>query len=239
MITIIKEDADYIFVNKPSGVLTIPDRHDETLPSVLNYLKNKYERVFIVHRIDRDTSGCLVFAKHETAHRHASILFEKRQVKKQYVGIVHGIPPLQHEVLQNKIMEHPTIKGKMIVNAKLGKEAITAYDVEEEFGNFSYLRYTIHTGRMHQIRIHSANMGCPIVCDPIYGKLEPIFVSQINKKYALAKNDEAERPILSRLALHAAYISFANEAGETLIAEAPLYKDMSATLQQMRKWVRK
>ncbi len=239
MITIIKEDKDYIFVNKPSGVLTIPDRHDDTLPSVLTFLKNKYEKIFIVHRIDRDTSGCLVFAKHESAHRHASILFEKRKVKKQYLGIVHGTPHISSDVLHNKIMEHPTLKGKMIINAKLGKEAITAYEVEADFGNYSLLRYTIHTGRMHQIRIHSANMGCPIVCDPIYGKMAPIFVSALNRKYMLDRNEEEERPILSRLALHAAYISFENEVGETITAEAPLYKDMSATLKQMQKWKRK
>ncbi len=239
MISILKEDADYIFVNKPSGVLTIPDRHNDALPNVLGFLKKKYERVFIVHRIDRDTSGCLVFAKHESAHRHASILFETRKVKKQYVAIVHGVPPLPADVLENKIMDHPTIKGKMTVNAKQGKEAITAYETQKVYGNFSHIRFTIHTGRMHQIRVHSANMGCPIVGDIIYGKGDALYVSQFNRKYQLDRNQEAERAILNRLALHAAYISFTNEAGQVLEVEAPLYKDMSATLQQMEKWVRK
>jgi 23S rRNA pseudouridine1911/1915/1917 synthase len=236
-IQILEQDDDYIFVNKPSGMLTIPDRHDGELPSVVGSLRKQFGSIFIVHRIDKDTSGCLVFAKHEEAHRHASILFEKRQVTKKYLGLVHGSMPDDIGLVQDKIMEHPTIKGKMVVNAREGKEAITAYKVLNNFRGYSLIEFTIHTGRMHQIRLHSANLGAPIICDPIYGKSEPVFVSEIKRKpYKLDNNLEQELPILQRLALHSHLISFGNVQNVTVGAEAPLHKDMAATLRQLEKW---
>jgi 23S rRNA pseudouridine1911/1915/1917 synthase len=236
-IQILEQDDDYIFVNKPTGMRTILDRHDPTLPSVVGTLRTQFDKVFTVHRIDMDTSGCLVFAKNEAAHRHASILFEKRQVIKKYLGLVHGSMPDDVGLVQDKIMDHPTIKGKMIVNAREGKEAITAYKVLGNYRGYSLVEYTIHTGRMHQIRLHSANLGAPIICDPIYGKSDPVFVSEIKRKpYKLDHNLEAEIPILNRLALHSQGISFANSQNVIVGAEAPLHKDMAATLKQLDKW---
>jgi 23S rRNA pseudouridine1911/1915/1917 synthase len=234
---ILAEDDNYLFVNKPSGLLTIPDRHDASIPSTVGELKKIYPSIYIVHRIDKDTSGCLVFAKNDVAHRHASILFENRQVQKKYLGLVHGTPPKHKEYLEDKIMEHPTIKGKMIVNAKQGKVAITEYLLLEKFKGYSLVEFTIHTGRMHQIRLHAANRGFPLLCDPIYGKTENIHVSTLNRKYQLGKYIETEQPILSRLALHSSSISFLDANNKTTCAEAPLFKDMMATLQQMRKWL--
>ncbi|MFM2386350.1 MAG: hypothetical protein RL660_1107 [Bacteroidota bacterium] len=236
---ILSHNDDYIFVNKPSGMLTIPDRHNAELPSVVGNLRKQFEKIFIVHRIDKDTSGCLVFAKHEDAHRHASILFETRQVSKKYLGLVHGSMPQEQGMVKDRIMEHSTVPGKMIVNAKLGKEAITEYLVKDNFRGYSLVEYTIHTGRMHQIRLHSANLGAPIICDPIYGTNKAILVSDIKRKpYKLDDKLEQEIPILNRLALHSHSISFIDLAGQTVGAEAPLHKDMSATLKQFDKWGR-
>jgi 23S rRNA pseudouridine1911/1915/1917 synthase len=235
-LSILSQNDDYIFVNKPSGMLSILDRHDITLPSAIAALRLQFGDVFTVHRIDKDTSGCLVFAKHEDAHRHASIAFETRQVTKKYVGIVHGAPPQDAGTIKDKIMDHPVIKGKMIVNAKEGKEAITNYTVIQKFAGYSLVEFHILTGRMHQIRLHCQNLGCPLLCDPIYGKDEQIFVSQFNRKYTMSKYQEVEQPILTRLALHSNSISFTDMAGNVQSAEAPLFKDMSATLQQLTKW---
>jgi 23S rRNA pseudouridine1911/1915/1917 synthase len=233
---IIFENEEYVFVNKPSGMLTILDRHDSSLPSVVGFLRSKYEKIFTIHRIDKDTSGCVVFAKNEEAHRHASIAFESRQVTKKYLGIVHGSPANDTGTIQDRLMDHPVIKGKMIVNAKQGKEAITNYKLVENFKSYSLVEFPILTGRMHQIRIHSANLGTPLLCDPIYGKDEKIFVSQLNKKYNLSKLTEEEQPILQRLALHSAHISFEDAQGKTLAVDCPLWKDMDASMKQMRKW---
>jgi 23S rRNA pseudouridine1911/1915/1917 synthase len=236
--TIIQTTNDYIFVNKPSGLLTILDRHDPTAPSVVGYLRTKFDDVYTVHRIDKDTSGCLVFAKNAEAHRHASMLFENRQVNKYYTAIVLGNPPAASGEIRDRLTDHPVIKGKMIVHAKNGKEAITKYQVIDSFKGYSVINFKIETGRMHQIRVHCANMGCPIVCDPIYGQDKGILVSELNRKYKTSKLVELEQPILNRLALHSHNISFNGLKNELLDIEAPLYKDMSATIDQMKKWLR-
>jgi 23S rRNA pseudouridine1911/1915/1917 synthase len=236
-IDILFENDDYVFVNKPSGMLTILDRHDPTLPSVVGFLRKKFPDIYTVHRIDKDTSGCIVFAKNSAAHRHASMAFEGRNVTKKYLGLVLGTLPKLSGSITDKIMDHPTIKGKMIVNAKLGKETITNFTELENFKGYSLVEYHILTGRMHQIRIHSANMGNPLLCDPIYGQDTPIMVSMFKrKKFKLSKFTEEERPILNRLALHSHSIEFADEAGKIIKVDAPLFKDMAATLQQLRKW---
>jgi 23S rRNA pseudouridine1911/1915/1917 synthase len=236
---ILLQNQDYVFVNKPSGLRTIPDRHDASVPSVLHLLNRLFEKVMIVHRIDMDTSGCLVFAFNPEAHRHASILFETRQVTKKYLGIVHGAPAQESGIIQDRITDHINIKGRMMVHAKLGKEAITQYKIIEQFNGYSLIEFHILTGRMHQIRLHCSNMGCPLLCDPIYGKDEQIFVSQMNRKYKMSKFQEEEKPILSRLALHSHYISFADLQGNTLECSAPLNKDMHATLAQMKKHLKR
>lgn len=235
---VIFENDDYVIVNKGPGMLSIPDRFHPEWPSALGLLKKNYESIWVVHRIDRDTSGCLCFAKNAEAHRHASMQFEKRLVVKIYEAIVHGTPSEEHGYIDAPMMEHPTIKGKMIVHAKLGKPAQTTYDVVTSYGLFSHVRYTLHTGRTHQIRVHSNHIGCPIVCDNVYGNGEPVYISSLKRTYKLAKLDEEERPMLQRLALHAAALSFTDEHGNTIRAEASLPKDMQAFLNQCKKWLK-
>jgi 23S rRNA pseudouridine1911/1915/1917 synthase len=237
--TILHQTKDYIFVNKPSGMLSIPDRQEPDLPNVKRWLQAQLPDVFTVHRIDRDTSGCIMMALNAEAHRCASMQFEHREVHKVYCGLVLGSPPFASGICVDALMEHPTIKGKMIVNARQGKHAITEYKTVESFAGYTLMEFTIHTGRMHQIRVHSANLGCPIVCDPIYGQEEGIYVSRLNKKYNLGKWVEAEQPILNRLALHAQHIAIKDPQGETITVEAPLYKDMSATIKQLSKWAKR
>jgi 23S rRNA pseudouridine955/2504/2580 synthase/23S rRNA pseudouridine1911/1915/1917 synthase len=230
---IVFQNEDFIFVNKPSGMLSIPDRLEPNLPNVKKFLKEKFDDIFVVHRIDRDTSGCILMARNAAAHRDASMQFENRKVYKQYLGIVQGTPPHEKGICEMPIMEHPTIKGKMTVHAKMGKKAITEYQVLESFAGYTLMSYIIHTGRMHQIRVHSAQLGCPIVCDPIYGQEQGVFISALKKRYKLDRNLETEVPILNRLALHAFELKLENMQA----IQAPLFKDMSATLTQMRKHI--
>jgi 23S rRNA pseudouridine955/2504/2580 synthase/23S rRNA pseudouridine1911/1915/1917 synthase len=230
---IIFKNDDYVFVNKPSGMLSIPDRLEPDLPNVKKILKQKFDEIFVVHRIDRDTSGCIVMALNPEAHREASMQFENRKVYKQYIGIVQGTPPYEKGICDMSIMEHPTIKGKMAVHAKMGKKAITEYQVLESFSGYTLMSYVIHTGRMHQIRVHSAQLGCPIVCDPIYGQAQGILISSLKRKYKLDRNLESEVPILNRLALHAFELKLENLDP----IQAPMFKDMTATLAQMRKHI--
>ncbi|RAJ85922.1 23S rRNA pseudouridine955/2504/2580 synthase/23S rRNA pseudouridine1911/1915/1917 synthase [Chitinophaga dinghuensis] len=231
---IIAETPDYIIVNKPSGVLTLPDRHDNELASLISMMKKAYGEIYTVHRLDRDTSGIILFARNETAHKYYSQLFESRDVKKFYLGIVNGqLFPTKGSV-DEPIMEHPVQKGKMVANRK-GKPSLTDYEVLEDFGLFSLVRMQIHTGRTHQIRVHMKHLGHPIAVDEFYGNGEPVKLSTIKKKFKLGKYVEEERPLLSRLALHAAMLEFKDQAGQVIAVEAPLPKDMAALLNQLRK----
>jgi 23S rRNA pseudouridine1911/1915/1917 synthase len=231
---IIKETPDYIALNKPAGLLTIPDRHDAALHSLQGLLRQAYGDIFTVHRLDKDTSGLILFARNEEAHRYFSQLFESRDVKKYYLGLVNGrlIPPKGS--VDAPIAEHPTQKGKMVVNRK-GKAALTDYEVLEDFGLYSLVKLQIHTGRTHQIRVHMKHLGHPVAVDEMYGTPAPVFLSAIKKKYRLGKFTEEERPLLHRLALHAWQLHFTDSKGRQQELEAPLPKDMQAVLNQLRK----
>lgn len=231
---IIFENDDFVAVNKPSGLLTIPDRHDNELEALSALLKKKYGQIFTVHRLDRDTSGIVIFAKNETAHKALSQAFESRDVEKYYLGLVNGEFVEPSGSINAPIMEHPVQRGKMVTNAK-GRPSFTDYEVLESFGLYSLVRLRIHTGRTHQIRVHMKHLGHPIAVDPLYGNNQPVLLSAIKKKFRLGKFTEEEKPLLNRLALHAWKISFRDEKGQVFELEAPLPKDMQAVLQQLRK----
>ncbi len=231
---IIFEDEDLIALNKPSGLLSIPDREGKE-PSLKNILQEKYPTIFTVHRLDKDTSGLILFAKSAEAHKHLSQQFEERQTKKIYAGLVLGAPNPTAGTVNAPIAEHPIKKGIMTIYRK-GKESITDYEVTESYGLFSWMRFQIHTGRTHQIRVHMKEIGHPIVCDELYGDNKPILLSSIKSKFKLSKNEEEEKPLLSRLALHAWQLAFVLPNGENKSLEAPLPKDIRATLQQLAKW---
>ncbi|OLY91525.1 23S rRNA pseudouridine955/2504/2580 synthase/23S rRNA pseudouridine1911/1915/1917 synthase [Cnuella takakiae] len=228
---IVYEDDQLVAINKPAGMLSIQDRAGN--PALKNLLQDKYGEIFTVHRLDKDTSGMIVFAKNETAHRQLSMLFEGRDVAKYYVGLVVGKPPYESGTVDIGLLEHPVRKGMMVANRK-GKTSITDYEMLESFRQYTWMQFRIHTGRMHQIRVHMKDIGCPLVCDELYGDAKPVFLSGIKTKYNLSKEELEERPLLARLALHSYKLSFTLSGKEyNLEAEPP--KDIRATLQQLRK----
>lgn len=228
---IIFEDEQLVAINKPSGILTIPDR--EGHGALKNLLQQQYGEIFTVHRLDKNTSGVIVFARNGTAHRQLSQMFEGREVEKFYLGLVLGKPLNDSGTIETGIMEHPVKKGMMVVNKK-GKPAITDYKVLESFRLFSWVQFQIHTGRTHQIRVHTKHLGNPIVCDELYGDGKPVYVSQIKRDYHLSKSEETERPILSRMALHSWKLTFTLN-GKEYNLEAEIPKDLRALLKQMQK----
>lgn len=230
---IVFENDDFIALNKPSGLLSIPDREGKEV-SLKQLLKEKYDDIFTVHRLDKDTSGLILFAKNERAHKHLSLQFEARQTKKIYAGLVVGTPANEKGSVDAPIAEHPAKNGTMIINRR-GKDALTDYTLLEDFGVYSWMQFHIHTGRTHQIRIHMKEVGNPIVCDPLYGDGKPVLLSSLKKKFNLSKNELEERPIMGRLALHAFQLSFIAPDGIFTALEAPLPKDMRATIQQLQK----
>lgn len=233
-ISIIHETEDYIAVSKPSGMLTIPDRHDIAQQSLYSFLSAKFGKIFIVHRLDKDTSGLILFSKNENAHRYFSQLFEHRNIEKKYQGIIHGMMTPEDGSIDEPIAEHPARKGEMTVS-KRGKPSVTDYRTIESYGLYSLLEFQIHTGRTHQIRLHAKWAGHPIVCDPIYGNGQPIYLSSFKKKFRLSEKEEEERPLLNRLALHSYSLHFEEMDGKKVELLAPLPKDMRAVLQQLQK----
>ena len=234
---ILFQNEDFIAINKPAGLLTIPDRAGKDV-SLKRLLQEELEEVFTVHRLDRETSGIVVFALNEAMHKHLSQQFEIRETRKIYNGLVLGKPVPGEGVINEPIAEHPVKKGQMTVWRK-GKESITAYKVIDSYRLFSWMEFCILTGRTHQIRVHMKHLGHPIVCDPLYGDGKPLLISQFKKNYKLAQSEEEERPILSRLALHSSELRFKGMAGEEIRLEAPLPKDLRATLNQLGKQAQK
>ena len=230
---IIFESDGFVVLNKPSGLLSIPDREGKEV-SLKALLKEKYGNIFTVHRLDKDTSGLIVFAKNEVAHKHLSLQFEARQTKKIYRGLVIGSLMEKKGSIHSPIAENPAQKGTMMIHRN-GKESLTDYEVLDDFGIYSWLQFQIHTGRTHQIRVHMKDTGHTIVCDEIYGDGKPVLVSSLKSKFKLSKDAEEERPILNRLALHAFQLTFKDINGKLIELEAQLPKDMRATLQQLAK----
>ncbi len=230
---VLLETDDFIAINKPPGLLSIQDRAGKET-SLKQILQQRFENIFTVHRLDKETSGIIVFAKHEEAHKHLSQQFEKRQTVKIYNGFVLGIPAEKKGVINEPIAEHPVKKGSMTVHKK-GKESITNYEALDSFRFYSWMQFQILTGRTHQIRVHMKHLGHPIVCDVLYGDGKPILMSQLKYRYNLSKSEEEERPILNRVALHASEFKFVDIHGKNVELKAPLPKDLKATLNQLQK----
>ncbi|MCB0698711.1 MAG: RluA family pseudouridine synthase [Chitinophagales bacterium] len=236
-IEILYEDDDLLIVNKPAGMLVIPDRFDEEQPSLNRLLAEKHgQHMFVVHRLDRGTSGVICFAKNEETHKYMSKLFQEHNVEKYYTGLVSGRVLTKEGTIDSGIMEHPTQRGKMVVNKK-GKESLTDYKVLAEWPLYTLVEFRIHTGRTHQIRVHMQSIGHPIACDELYSDGKPFFLSNIKKKYVGSTKNE-ERPLLSRLALHASKLVFKKADGHEIVAEAELPKDIAACVNQLNKWAK-
>lgn len=233
---IIHEDDDLVIVNKPANYLSIPDRFDETKPNVLTFLNEKFGKIYTVHRLDKETSGILSFAKNEIAHKDLSRQFQEKTIQKIYHVLVDGILIPEEGEINQGIAPHPAKPGKMMVSNK-GKKSLTLYKVIQKFKNFSLVEANIKTGRTHQIRVHFESIGYPLAIDSVYGSKESFLLSSIKlKKFRLGKNQE-ERPLMTRTSLHAYRLELDHPSTQKrLIFEAPLPKDFSAVVKQLQKW---
>ncbi len=231
---ILFEDDDIIVINKPPGILSIGDRFTFNIPSLLAQLRKKYEKILTVHRLDKDTSGCIVFAKTEEAHRVLSMQFEQKKVQKKYYAFVEGYPG-EHGVIEEPIAESPYVAGKMVVHKK-GKPSLTHYRTLSKFNHISLVDIELFTGRTHQIRVHMKHIGHPLFIDPKYGNRDHLFLSELKgRKYRLSKGKE-ERPFINRLTLHSYLIGFNHPiTEEPMEFKAPLPKDFKALNNQLSK----
>jgi 23S rRNA pseudouridine1911/1915/1917 synthase len=236
---IIYEDSDIIVLNKQADMIVHPARGNThgTLVNALTYYSNELSsglgefRPGIVHRLDKDTTGIMVVTRNDIAQWKVAKQFERRQVEKTYLAVVHGTPELSADRISAPLGVHPKIREKYAIRPIIGKEAITFYEVLESFRGFSMLKLTPKTGRTHQIRVHLSYIKHPIVADDMYGgKL--VYQWQLTDA-----ESAAQEPIISRCALHASTLQFKHPTtGKTVKFEAPLPQDMQNLLDMLRKY---
>lgn len=236
--SIIYEDDDIVVLNKSAGLLVAGDRWDPDAPRLDVLASEKLcapdDRLFAIHRIDKDTSGLVVYAKNEIAHRVLSMAFQNREVEKTYHALVHGRPSWETCNVNIPLRADGDAKHRTVRDKQKGKDASTDFTLLGISGPFSWLEAKPITGRTHQIRIHLQLSGITIVCDPLYGNDEPLFLSKIKRKW---RGDEfTERPLLERLGLHAYKIRFAHPRTADMIEfTAPYPKDLDVTRKQLAK----
>lgn len=230
------EDEYLLVVNKPAGMLTIPDRQGAA-KNLLAALQKRYGQVFVVHRLDRETSGILCFARTEEAHRNLSIQFERHTTDKFYFALLDGVVHHEEGEIDKPIGEHPSIPGKMAIVSS-GKPSLTFYRVTERFKNFTLVEVLIKTGRTHQIRVHFKSIGYALAVDALYGRRPGFMLSEIKgRAYKNGKFSEDERPIMERTSLHAARLRLDHpKTGERMEFKTALPKDFAALLSQLSKW---
>lgn len=234
---ILYQDDYIIIVNKPSDILSIPDRFSPDKPNLYTWLNEAFGKTYIVHRLDRETSGIMVFARTEEAHRSLSMQFEHRETEKVYLALLDGYLYQDSGEIDKPISPRPGFPGEMMVSAK-GKASLTLFKVVERFKNFTLVEADIKTGRTHQIRVHFKSIGFPLAVDPLYGRRDGFYLSEVKtNRFKLGKYVEEERPLMSRVTLHALRLTFNHpDTGERVSFESPLPKDFNAVLNQLRKW---
>lgn len=223
---IVLEDDDYIVVNKPPHIATLEDRVDPV--NLLALARAYFPDAQACHRLDKETSGALVLARHPEAYRHLSLQFQKREVEKIYHAVSDGI----HR-FDDIVVDKPVLKSNdgTVRISKLGKPARTTFNSLKAYRMHTLISCRPITGRMHQIRIHLAALGAPITGDTTYGG-KPFFLSSVKRGYNL-KKDASEEALIKRLALHAFSISFSGLSGAPVNVEVPYPKDIRALIRQL------
>jgi len=213
-IPILYEDDDILAVSKPEALAAIPERHGQggSLFEVL--CEQRGERLYIVHRIDKETSGLIVFARHAEAHRRLNRQFETRAVEKTYLALAHGVIAADTGLIDAPL--RPFGSGRVGVDPARGKPSTTEFGVVKRFGSHTLLEARPRTGRRHQIRVHLYHLGHPIAGDPLYG-------------------DEAARRGFSRMMLHAWRLELTLPSGRRLAIEAPIAESFEAALDTLRR----
>ena len=229
---LIYDDQDIIVLDKAGHVLTIPDRFDQSKKNLKSMMDNRFGSIYVVHRLDFETSGVIIFARNEAAHQNLSEQFYNQKITKEYLAIT--VAPEEEQGIISAPIEEIDSKRGSYKTGRRGKESTTEFEVIERFGKYALLKLTPYTGRTHQIRVHLKHNKTPLVTDKKYGKSNEFYLSQL-KKVRLRKH-ENERPLLKRSSLHSYQLSFQHPSdNRALTFSAPLHKDMKAVIYQLQK----
>ncbi len=252
---VVYEDKDLAVINKPAGMMvhagagqSEDERSRGTLVNALLYRFKALSstggelRPGIVHRLDKDTSGLIIVAKNDAAHAALAELFSTRQISKTYIALVQGALERQRGTINADVGRDPVRRTRMTTRAtENSRTAVSHYEVvrriETRFGKFTLVRVRIETGRTHQIRVHMASIGHPVVGDTLYGaagQLTDQVAAQAAQSKAARRKAEPERLKLGRNFLHAARLEFEHPiTGKLLQLEAPLPRELEAFLGRL------
>jgi 23S rRNA pseudouridine1911/1915/1917 synthase len=234
-LTVLHEDADLVVIDKPAGLVVHPaaGHPDQTLVNALLFHVRDLSgiggeiRPGIVHRLDKDTSGVMIIAKHDDAHRRLKAAWGTDAVSKEYLALVYGMPSALKGMIDAPIARDPRDRKRMAVVAG-GRSSVTEYEVQERLRYASLVRCRLHTGRTHQIRVHMKHLGHPIIGDPLYSG--PQWRGIPDKRVQRVING------LQRQMLHAARISFAHPStGEKLTISSEVPADFREILDLLRE----
>lgn len=231
---VVWESRSALVVAKPGGLVTVPDRSGQQggVHGLLPAIRPDAD-LRIVHRLDRDTSGCLLLAKGLAAAQHFDRQFTDALVRKTYVAVVHGQPPDEF-VVDAHLGPDRRRPGKVVASARElpgFRAAHTSGRVRTRFGQHALVELRPTTGRTHQLRVHMQTIGCPIVGDRDYGG-EELLLSRLKPGYKLRKG-VPERPLLARMFLHAERLSFCDLDGAAVDVECPLPEELAVALRQL------
>ncbi len=242
---ILYDDEYLALVNKPPDMVVHPARGhwSGTLVNAISFhfnrlsMENGSYRAGIVHRLDRDTSGVILIAKEERTHRDLSEMFERRSVFKEYAALTAGVLDRDSDYIEARIKHHPIDRVKMAVTYDPddgeAKDACSYYEVVERFRGYTFVRVQPRTGRTHQIRVHLASIGCPVLADKTYGGRDSIRISDFKPDISA----EEDRVLMVRQALHAWRLRFKHPRLERWMEfEAPLPADFQAGLDALRQY---
>jgi tRNA pseudouridine32 synthase/23S rRNA pseudouridine746 synthase len=212
MIDLLFENEDILAVNKPEGLAAVPEHRPDTESLFERLCAERGETLYIVHRIDKETSGVLVFARNAETHRKLNLQFEKRLVRKVYLALTHGVIDGDWGVIDKPLRHFGS--GRVGVDAQHGRPSLTEFRVLERLGPCTLVELYPRTGRRHQIRVHLYSLGHPIVGDPLYGD------RKIQENYP-------------RMMLHAYKISLRLPSGGPITLEAPVPESFEAVLRTL------
>ncbi len=236
MQSVLVNDGVLLALDKPAGMPVISSRGDQEGQSLLRLVRREFgDDCHRVHRPDDDASGVVLLARGIDAARALRRQFEDRTVERVSLAITRGVPADEEGTIDARIAFDDRRKGAMRV-AHSGKASHTKFRVLERFrARWALVEVRPLTGRTHQIRVHLAHIGCPIVCDELYGTTEPLMLSYFKRGYKPSR-DGVETPLIARLALHAASLSVTHPAtSQRVTIEAPPPRDFTLALKSLRK----
>ena len=231
--TTIYSDDDIVILNKKSGLLIAADRYDLDAPRLDLLAEKEFGKLYAVHRIDKDTSGIIIYARNPEAHKNISEQFQERKVQKVYHCLVHGRPMWNTLRVELPLMPDGDARHRTVVNKRYGKPSTTDFKVIAECGPYTWIEACPKTGRTHQIRVHMKHIGHPLFNDARYGG-DKILRGTTSAKYQQFVRNCFE--ICPRQALHTRTLGFVHPVtGKELFFESEIPADMVALMEKWRK----